>query len=75
MAYETTNGEPVKRHKRGRYHKDLVSIEDQEYPFSRASRWDIETIEDVSRFLGMSFEGVKRQARDLFMALEREGSI
>lgn len=32
-------------------------------------------IQAVSQFLGVSFEGVERQAIDLFIALERELSV
>lgn len=39
------------------------------------SLWVINLMIAVSNFLGVSFDGVERQAIDLFMALEREISL
>lgn len=45
-------------------------LANQDDPLSGVSRWVIEIVEEVNSFLGMSFKGVERQARELFTALE-----
>lgn len=42
--------------------KDLVVVPNQDKPFSDVSIWVLEKIDEVSRFLGLSFQGVKKQA-------------
>lgn len=42
---------------------------------SEVSLWVLNQMVVVSNFLSISFDGVERQANDLFMALEREISL
>lgn len=53
----------------------IVRDKDAGPPLSDVSRWVLNQIKEVSKFLGMSFEGVEQQAIDLFMALEREMAL
>lgn len=44
-------------------------------PNSKVSLWVLNQMQAVSQFLGVSFEGVEREAIALFTALEREISV
>lgn len=67
VAYGSTIGESIKRCRRERTSQNLATLANQEDPLFGVSRWVLNTIEEVSNFLGMSFEGVERQAWELFM--------
>lgn len=54
---------------------ELLSVEEEIPALSKVSLWVITQMQAVSNFLGLSFDGIERQAIELFTALEREISL
>lgn len=50
----------------------MVAVVESMLALLEVSLWLINQMIAVSNFLGVSFDGVERQAIDLFMALERD---
>lgn len=54
---------------------EIVTVEENVSVLSEVSLWVLSQMQAVSHFLGLSFEGVEKQAIELFTALEREISL
>lgn len=70
-------GEMVKLGRGNMNSKAIVMAHDSTgpEPILEVSSWVLETMDEVSHFLGVSFEGVEKQAWELFIELGKRGSI
>lgn len=73
-GFGSSIGEKVQSGRRRSSCEMVVAVDLDNFSLD-ASPWVLERMEEFSKFLGMSFEGMERQAWDFFTTLEREGSI